>query len=155
MRRITSVGLWASTLTIGTTLFFSALYIWEHPQLASILSVLGASLIISSLVRIEETGALPRIKLLVALGESSYSIYLVHFSFISLVAFIIFKLNFTISEALVVGCALAGIIAGFGFDYAVDRPIQRWFRRKKSKIVPPDASRNYLPPVVSATPIRQ
>jgi len=106
---------------------------------------LSAAVIVVSLaiVDIQRRYTVPRF--LVMLGGASYSIYLVHFSTISLLAAFLTKGNrVPMNDAVFLGVALVGIAFGLLFHQWIDRPIHR-FLRKRERRAPP------LAPVVEET----
>jgi exopolysaccharide production protein ExoZ len=90
---------------------------------------LPAALIVISLawLDLERTLAPPRF--LVALGGASYSIYLVHFSVISLLAAFLTRHSWVpMTDPVFLTVAAVGVAAGMGFHRWVDRPIHRALR---------------------------
>jgi exopolysaccharide production protein ExoZ len=128
--------LWA-TLLVGIISFSIALTVMKHLMGLYGALILGASsgLIITSLVLLESAGQVCIPNWLIKLGDSSYCVYLVHYSVIAVVSRLPFApaiLNgWLANDLLCLALAATGVSAGVAFDHVCDRPLQRLLRRTK------------------------
>jgi peptidoglycan/LPS O-acetylase OafA/YrhL len=92
-------------------------------------------------------------RLLVLLGGASYSIYLVHFSTISLLAaFLTRGSRVPMNDAVFLGVALVGVFFGLLFHQGIDRPLHRFLRRRQQRAPPPlAAAEETAPPAIFVT----
>jgi peptidoglycan/LPS O-acetylase OafA/YrhL len=97
--------------------------------------VLGSGGIILALAEIDRATPLRIPSLLALLGEASFSIYLVHFSVITISVIMLRKLGIAPGLAPWLLCATLGVVAGLIFDRFLDQPIQRWARRRRAMIL--------------------
>jgi len=97
----------------------------------------AAAIVVSLAVTdIQRRYTVPRF--LVMLGGASYSIYLVHFSTISLLAAFLTKGNrVPMNDAVFLGVALVGITFGLLFHRWIDRPVHRFLRKRERRAPPP------------------
>lgn len=116
-------------LLSGVLLFVSGMYLNRTSE-AGIFCALGAGFIIISLVRLEDARKTYSPKVLVMLGESSYSIYLVHFSVISISSAVVRKIGFLNADLLVILYLGLGLIFGILFDRLIDKPVHSFLRRR-------------------------
>lgn len=104
-----------------------------HTQALSWSFGLGAALIIVGLAQLERDDRLRTPKALQFLGDASYSIYLVHFPAVTLIADKIF--DFGLSAAIpkpfyFLAILLAAVTAGIGFHIFIEKPIIRLLQRR-------------------------
>lgn len=129
----------AAMLALGLALFlgaavFETYWLPVTPVPDVMLYGGGAGLIVTALALLELSGRLRPAEFLVSLGGSSYAIYLVHFSVITLVSGVLVRRHLIpVNTAVILAVALFGVLAGIGFDRLVDRPIQRALRRLRPK----------------------
>ncbi len=126
--RLPWIALWA----VGLGAFAVGGFV--HPAAASwagVACALGAGAIIAGMVRLEEFGILRVQPVLVALGGASYSIYLVHYAVITLLAIGLTRLHVHGSSGWALVVAAGGVTSGVAFNYLVDQPVQRWLRARK------------------------
>ena len=109
---------------------------------------LGSVLMLAGLVQAERSGTLQTPPWLVYLGNASYSIYLVHFLGLSLLAKLAKAAQLDVYiPGMVLFClhVIGAIALGCLFHHAVEQPIHAWakkcFRRTKSPEVPMHISR--------------
>jgi peptidoglycan/LPS O-acetylase OafA/YrhL len=98
----------------------------------------GSVLILGGVIQAERSGLLSAPRFLVFLGDASYSIYLVHFPALSVLAKLVKGLHLDARvPALLLFCLMATAAAGVGclFHLAIERPLLHLFRRR------PDAAR--------------
>jgi exopolysaccharide production protein ExoZ len=137
-RFVSPVILWAS-LFIGTAAFATAVFQGQPELDFKNVLIFGTSsaLIITSLIILESLGRVRIPGWLVRVGDSSYCIYLAHFSVIAIVSRLIFAaagaLHWPINDAICIATAAVGVGVGIGFDHAIDRPLQRHLRRVKRR----------------------
>lgn len=104
----------------------------------------SAGLVILSLVQLETSGQIKVPKVLVLAGSASYSVYLVHFSVIRLLASVVGKYpSAPINDIVFLMIAACGILVGLLFHRCVDHPVQRFLRRRKHWLIP-DTPHSYL-----------
>jgi exopolysaccharide production protein ExoZ len=128
-RHIWTAWLW---LALGTLSFVAGMALNNAISWAPALCALGAAMLILAFVRLEQSGRIRVPGFLVRFGGASYAVYIVHYSVITMLgAIIMHKLHLQVTDWLCLGCAAAGIACGLVFDYAVDRPIQRFFKALK------------------------
>lgn len=90
---------------------------------------LSAGCIIVALTLREDKVAIRVPAALLLLGEASFAIYLVHYSVITFAASILHRLpQLPITDWILSGCAVLGVMAGGAFHLCVDRPIQSALR---------------------------
>ncbi|HEX4505423.1 MAG TPA: acyltransferase [Alphaproteobacteria bacterium] len=145
-------------LALGTTVFVAAELTQAYAPAALealpdfLVFGVSAALIVVSLavIDIQRRYTVPRV--LVMLGGASYSIYLVHFSTISLLAAFLTKGNrVPMNDAVFLAVALVGITFGLLFHQWIDRPIHR-FLRKRERVTPPAAViEETMPPAIFVT----
>lgn len=88
----------------------------------------GAGMIVGGLALLDR-GRLHAPPWMTYLGAASYSIYLVHFSAISLIAAVIAHGNRAwIGNGVCAGVTIAAVLTGIAFYEAFDRPSQNWLR---------------------------
>jgi len=114
---------------------------------------LSAAVIVISLalLDIQRRFRVPRV--LVMLGGASYSIYLVHFSTISLLAaFMTRGDRVPMNNAVFLAVALIGIFFGFAFHHWIDRPLHRFLRNRERRSPPPAViTEEPIPPTIFVT----
>lgn len=93
---------------------------------------LGAAGVILGAILVEWQQRLWSSRLLVFLGRASYSIYLVHFSAISLAVAVMRRVGLGVTAPLGLALAAFGIGAGVLFYLGVDRPTHEMFRARKA-----------------------
>lgn len=134
--------------TLGALIFLGAglaeVYV-APPSMVGRLWTYGAGsvLILAGLIQAERSGRLHTPSWLVFLGDSSYSIYLVHFPALSLLAKAV-KLArldaYVPGPLLFVLLAGTAVLAGCLFHVAVERPLLRYFRPQgRAAASPPPA----------------
>jgi peptidoglycan/LPS O-acetylase OafA/YrhL len=99
---------------------------------------LGSGATISGLTLLEQSGRLTTPAALVRFGSASFSIYLVHYSVITLMAWALVRmhaLSIGTAEYAAVGAAAISIAIGMAFDQWVDQPLQRLLRRLKPLVL--------------------
>jgi peptidoglycan/LPS O-acetylase OafA/YrhL len=146
-------------LVLGVTIFAAAdlVQAYAPDALAALPDFLvfgvSAALIVISLavIDIQRRYTVPR--LLVLLGGASYSIYLVHFSTISLLAaFLTRGSRVPMNDAVFLGVALVGVFFGLLFHQGIDRPLHRFLRRRQQRAPPPlAAAEETAPPAIFVT----
>jgi peptidoglycan/LPS O-acetylase OafA/YrhL len=135
--RLLRARLWRAVLALGIAGFLAAMSLDHALSWAGMLFALAAGMIVISLVRLEQAGAVMLPRLWVGLGAASYSIYLVHFSVITLLVAFLSERGIALSDLVCLASAAAGVAAGVCFDGFVDRPIQRWLRNHTKRREPP------------------
>ena len=117
-----------------------------------VFGVSAAVIVISlALLDIQRRFRAPRV--LVMLGGASYSIYLVHFSTISLLAAFMTKGDrVPMNNGVFLAVALTGIFFGFLIHHWIDRPLHRFLRSRERRSPPPMlATEEPAPPAVFVT----
>jgi exopolysaccharide production protein ExoZ len=152
-------GVVFAMLALGATVFIVADLVQAYrPAVLEglpdflVYGVSAAMIVVSlAIIDIQRRYTVPRV--LVMLGGASYSIYLVHFSTISLLATFITKgSRLPINDAVFVAVALVGIFFGLAFHRWIDRPLHRFLRgRDRPAAVPDGASDVAVPPPVFVT----
>ena len=132
---VASPSVWFALLAAGIASFIAGMALNNVVTWSGVPCGLGAGAIILALVRLEQAAALGVPGVLMRLGGASYSIYMVHFSTITLLAAVLARLHVPVTNLLCVGCAVAGVVAGLAFDRFIDRSIQHWFRQRKSVLL--------------------
>jgi peptidoglycan/LPS O-acetylase OafA/YrhL len=130
--------LWFGVLAAGGASFVVGMMLDRVLEWSGVFCALGAGATILALVQLERTGSLGVPKILVFLGGASYSIYLVHFSVITLFARVTQRFGLEATDLICLLSALAGVAVGAVFDIALDKPIQRWLRRRKKAVLNPE-----------------
>ena len=116
----------------------------------SFLAGIASFFIVLDLMLFEREGRLKVPNLLNFLGDASYSIYLVHFPFLSITARVSFLLSQRIGAPLWLWLVLQVLLAvavGIGFHLAIEKPLLRQFSGKRKKRI--------LMPIVVAGEQRQ
>ena len=126
---------WWILLGAGIASFIFGMAVDQVWRWSGVACALGAGLMIIALVRLEQLEKLKIAKIFLLIGGASYSIYLIHFSALTLMAALIIRMGIPINNAVCLACAVASIIAGLLFDRFADRPMQRWLRRRKAKFL--------------------
>lgn len=90
----------------------------------------SAAALILSLSILERAGRFSAPPAIAAIGDASYSIYLVHFSIISLVVARCVAHHITLTNVVSIGIVSISVIGGFAFHHYIDTPIQRLLRSK-------------------------
>jgi peptidoglycan/LPS O-acetylase OafA/YrhL len=123
-------------LAIGASLFVGGLLyegLWDQQGLTSVRVLVygvGAGAMIVALALLESGGQVQAPVPLVLLGDSSYSVYLIHYSVITLTVTLLVRLRLATSNpVLLFSCAILAIAAGAVFHAFVDTPIQTHLRR--------------------------
>ena len=129
------VAAWWVALAIGIGGLAAGMALSQAIGWPGLLSPLGSGLIILALVRLEQAGRINVPGFLQQLGGASYAIYIVHFSVITVLAAILAHLRVPVMDWLCLACAATGVVGGLMFDRLLDRPIQRWLRRRKPAIL--------------------
>lgn len=128
-RHVWTAWLW---LALGALSFGGGMALNNTIGWAPALCALGAAMLILAFVRLEQSGRIQVPAILVRLGGASYAVYIVHYSVITMLGVIIMhKLHLQVTDGLCLACAAVGITCGLVFDYALDRPIQRFFKALK------------------------
>jgi exopolysaccharide production protein ExoZ len=94
---------------------------------------LGAMFIIWAAAVLERKGRMRVPAWLVSIGDASYSIYLVHFSVITLLAIAMVDTGMRVGESGALAIAAAAVAAGMIFHALVDRPVQRFLRLRTAR----------------------
>jgi peptidoglycan/LPS O-acetylase OafA/YrhL len=137
VRRIPATGTWAGllgymTLGIGFVGFVATALLQTYASPKFVLPRfatygLAAALIILGCCVLDGRSRLNVPRLMVVLGNASYSIYIVHFSVITGIIFSLVKCGLCPSDSLTsLVVATLGIGAGWLFHYMVDAPIVRY-----------------------------
>jgi len=79
---------------------------------------------------LERAGRIGVPKILVFLGDASYSIYIVHFSVITLLVGALVRHRTPLNDVVCFGVACAAVGAGCAFHILIDKPIQAVLRAK-------------------------
>jgi exopolysaccharide production protein ExoZ len=119
-------------LLLGTVMFIGNVLLESQgsPLTDVIIYGLGGGLIVGSLALLELSGRRWWPRLLVDLGEASYSIYLLHFSVVTLLSGALLRLRVVpMGPAVALLVAAVAVAAGVAFHRCVDQPIQRALRR--------------------------
>lgn len=95
---------------------------------------LGSAILIISLVLLERAGRIKVPKILVFLGNASYSIYIVHFSIVTLVVGLIVRYRIPLNDIVCIAVAVIGVFVGSMFHIFVDQPLQKILRTKVKPI---------------------
>ena len=97
---------------------------------------LGAAFMILGAANLERSGRLSLPKPVVFIGEASYSIYLIHFTAISVGCKLALKFGASLPNFLVFALvALVALLTGVAFHVAVERPILRLMSRRPNRSV--------------------
>lgn len=122
-------------MALGLILLFGSLA-WEWSSGADqwgpvflLLLYLGAGCAMLGGTVLERAGRLRVPRPLVALGEASYSVYLVHFGIITLLISALSRSGIAIGWVEAVTCGVFGLIGGEIFHLTVDMPLQRFLKR--------------------------
>ena len=133
----------AALAVIGTVLFVAdGLVDTYHPLLAqpgvTLLAGLGAALALAGVTELERRGRLRVPRPLLFLGDASYSIYLVHFLVLSLVAKVLLHraLRIMPPAAAELGLVLIAVAAGGACPVVGARPLRVFFSRGRTKVAP-------------------
>lgn len=115
---------WCVT-ALGVGLFGAGLVPLLAPLWSGVFCAVGSAAAIGGLVLLEQAERLRVPAALAALGDASYSIYLVHYSAITAAAVVLDRLGFlTGSGATLLALAGFGVFCGLAFDRLADRPIR-------------------------------
>ncbi len=106
-----------------------------HAWSASFLCVAGSACLIVSLVLLERSGRIAPPKPLVYLGNASYSIYIVHYSVITLLAGIAVHFHLPIDNLVCLMAAGIAVCFGCLFHSLIDRPLQARLRGGTKPVV--------------------
>ena len=146
-------------LALGVTVFVAAELVQAYVPTALeavpdflAFGVSAAFIVVSlAVIDIQRRYRVPRV--LVILGGASYSIYLVHFSTISLLAAFLTRGNRApMNDAVFLAVALVGIFFGLLFHQGIDRPLHRFLRRRDRRPPPPAAvPGEAVPPAIFVT----
>jgi len=130
----------AAMLTTGTAVFVAGCLLdaYRAGGVAPLPEFLvfggSAGLIIVSLAMLDLGGRITVPRPLVLAGNASYSIYLVHFSTITLIAAVLAKYtSLPRGDAIFLGIACCGLGVGLAFHLLVDQPIHRYLRRRERR----------------------
>jgi len=138
------IGPPVTTSFVGVSLFASTWVIQAGgvslPGTAwPILYGVGAAFLIVGLARLETVRALPIPRFLRALGDASYSLYLVHFPIVSLCAklakYLVLRPQYALLLIIFSAVVLVSIASGFIFHLLVERPMLRLRYSMASTIV--------------------
>jgi exopolysaccharide production protein ExoZ len=121
---VAAMGLacYAALMALEIDVYFWRPVVWGIP----------AFLLVAGLVTVEADGGLPRIGWLHLLGDASYSIYLAHFLFISLLAQFIRSGGWFFPPIAFAGGMAVGLVCYF----ALERPLLALFRVRKLGFLP-------------------
>ena len=120
---------WA-VLAIGAAAFAGGMSTDPQAAWAGVAFALGSGALVVGLTLLEQFRRIRIPRLLVMLGGASYAIYLVHYSSITLLASAMRRMpRVPLNNAMFLGVAIFSIVAGLGFHYLIDRPIQRLLQR--------------------------
>jgi peptidoglycan/LPS O-acetylase OafA/YrhL len=128
---------WAGLLGGGAA--FAAAMLFETyagpAKLPDLVFGASAGLIVTALVMLESAGHIRVGSRLAALGDASYSIYLVHFSVITLAFAAATRLHhMPRGDLAYLAVALIAVGMGVAFDRVVDRPLRRRLRRARVEL---------------------
>jgi exopolysaccharide production protein ExoZ len=125
-------GLVLAAIGIGLLYYFDPLLLGKEGIEAQFHRVvmfgLPAALTVFGLVMAEKAGASLKNRFVLALGASSYAIYLIH----PLVFFIVFTMKagpFETQAKIFATLTVATVLLSLGFYYAIEAPFLRWARR--------------------------
>jgi peptidoglycan/LPS O-acetylase OafA/YrhL len=120
---------WA-LLVSGIAAFLGGMAAARTPS-AGVACAVGSGAIIVGMILLERSERVWMPAALVLLGNASYSIYLVHFSIIKLLAVLVAHFDAIPRNAVVfLACGALGVVAGVAFDRWLDQPIQRFLQRR-------------------------
>jgi peptidoglycan/LPS O-acetylase OafA/YrhL len=114
----------------GPSMASGAGLVEAHTWSINVLCALGSALLIVSLVLLERAGRIGIPRILVFLGDASYSIYIVHFSVITLLVGALVRHRTPLNDVVCFGVACAAVGAGCAFHILIDKPIQAVLRAK-------------------------
>ncbi len=126
---------WIIMLASGIVAFIAGMALDPALPWAGVPCALGAGATILACARIEQTNPTHMPAWIVKLGGASYSIYLVHYSVIKILAVILVNACVPISNVVCLACAAAGVGFGILFDRYLDKPVQRWLQHSKVKVL--------------------
>lgn len=124
---------------LGAVLFFGAGllenrgWVLANRDAQALIYGAGSALMVTGLVRLEQLQRLPIPPLLTALGDASYSIYLIHFPVMSLLAKLIFALHLGSMLPGWAGfliIALSAALIGLAFYRYVEAPLLKHLNRR-------------------------
>ena len=124
---------WLSVTVGGGVSFVLGMVLEKDYSFVAILCPLGAAMLIIGCVRLEEFEWINIPNLFLVLGGASFSIYIVHYSVIQIVAIIFRKIGLPSSNTICLLFFLIGIISGLMFDILVDKPLQKLLRSIKER----------------------
>ena len=153
---LTAPWLIASALALATAIFVGAELVQAYnpsgvAPLPDFLVFGGSAAVIVACLSLLDIGQrIGQPRFLVSLGGASYSIYLVHFSTISLLAAILTKRErIPMNDAVFLSVALIGIVFGIFFHHWIDRPVHRFLRRReRHRAQPADMADTAIPPAI-------
>ena len=103
--------------------------------MAGVLCAISSGLMIVGVVLLEQSGRVKVPTILVTLGGASYSIYLVHYSVITLLSAALIRMHAPINDVTIALTAAVGVSAGCLFDKIIDRPAQNVLRHQVKSIL--------------------
>ncbi len=124
---------------LGMAVFTAAVVIegpFQRGVSMRLLAGLGAAFALLGAILLERRGSLKIPRWLTRLGDASYSIYLVHFMVLSVIARFSFahlrRLPIPIAGWMVL-LILTGVFSGMAVYYAVERPLLRWMGKRRAR----------------------
>lgn len=134
----------ATLLAVGCTIFALAwaaicLNITGRSDWVNWIFGLGATCVILGAADLERARGLHVPRILTFLGEASYSIYLIHFSAVSVATKVVVELHNRMhlpETFMFIITAASGLTAGIAFHLLAERPVTRWLSGKRAVRIP-------------------
>ena len=122
-------GGWIAAL--GVAIAFLALLLMTQDEAAYLrwVFVIGLAMVVVGFAARDQSDVVRWPTLLLALGNASYSIYLIHNPFLSFTQRVAGRIGLTWPGAMVFGIVLS-VLAGWTYYLIVERPAQRFFRQR-------------------------
>ncbi len=133
-------GSLALSLMLAIAVFAFGMVLKDRSAFSSIICAVGAGVMIFTLVRLEQLGRVRVPRHVRRLGDASYAIYMVHYSFITLAAALLARVGLALTGSIGIACAVGGILCGCLIDRFIDQPLQSWLRTKLKKGRPAEGS---------------
>jgi peptidoglycan/LPS O-acetylase OafA/YrhL len=123
-------------LGIGSVILVTVGYLGLTNYILMPLVGLAATAMLLGGVEMERAHGMKVPRLLVLLGDASYSIYLVHFVILSAAAKVLMVVGVPVLPAVLL-LFVTGIVGGLVFHFAVEKPLLALFRKKRATNIPP------------------